>query len=298
MPLEDEQEAVDAGDGAKKAAQAIWDELDREDSGDEGAADQAPRGEPAQEGQAPRQVEPQQASTQDRSPAGTALSDEERALLRQIPDVVQLVKATVGRVGSIQSQLATMGKAAAQQSAGPAPTAKQIDKAAVSPEKWEALKKDFPDWAEGVEAYVASRTPSASPAVDPQALARHIEGQLAKRLQAQREEDAMEVVSAFDADWQKKASTQEFRAWIESQPAEYQQRALSTWKPSEILATMRDFDASMKQQKPAAQPKARLASTVIPRATSRPNLSKPVEEMTPGEYWAYLDSQEAKQARA
>lgn len=299
MPVEHQQDP--SQDDGRKSAQAIWAELDAEDSGQEPVvADDATtdgEGDHPKE-PAPKQVEQQPTNEQPKGPAGTVLSDEERALLKQIPEVVQLVKATVGRVGSIQSQLATMGKVAAtQQGAGDKPSEQQISKAAANPEKWDALKKDFPDWAEGVEALLSTRIPSASPAVDPQALAKQIEGQFAQRLQQQREEDAMETVSMFDADWKSKAASKEFSDWIKTQPAEYQQRALNTWKPTEILRTMKDFDAA-RQPAPAQKPDPRLSKSVIPRAASRPNLAKPVEEMSDKEYWAYLDAQDKRQSRA
>lgn len=301
MPLQHEEEGAPVADEARNAARAIWAELDAEEAAGVAPAGDEPAAEaPAATGSepAPRQDEQQQAAPIERSPTGTALSDEERALLRQIPDVVQLVKATVGRVGSIQSQLAHMGKVAAtQQGAGEKPSQQQITNASASPEKWEGLKKDFPDWAEGVEALLSARIPSAPPAVDPQALARHVEGQIAQRLQSQREEDAMEVVSSFDADWKAKAGSEEFAKWIGAQPAEYRDRALASWKPSEILRTMRDFDAASRPA-PTHQPNPRLAKSVLPRAASRVSLTKPVEEMTQAEYWAYLDAQEAKNARA
>jgi hypothetical protein len=161
--------------------------------------------------------------------------------------------------------------------------------------EWQQLKEDFPDWAEGVEAYVSSRTPSAAPqpAVDVDA----IKTEVANEFEAKRREDALEVVAIFDADWQKKAGTPEFRQWIDAQSPEYRQRALNTWKASEILATVRAFDASRKPAAPAA-PNPRLRGATIPNGTARVNLSKPVEEMTPQEYWAHLEAQDRKNQHA
>jgi len=291
---QDEQRQDAAHLKESQAARAIWEELDREDAGQEASGDQ-----PQDEGQpAPSTTEQPAGRPANEAPrviAGSPLSDEDRALLRQIPEVMNLVKSTVGRVGSLQSELAKIGKASAAQAPGPAPTGTAIDAAARSPEKWEALKKDFPDWAEGVEAYVSSRTPSAAPqpAVDVDA----IKTEVANEFEAKRREDALEVVAIFDADWQKKAGTPEFRQWIDAQSPEYRQRALNTWKASEILATVRAFDASRKPAAPAA-PNPRLRGATIPNGTARVNLSKPVEEMTPQEYWAHLEAQDRKNQHA
>lgn len=273
----------------RNEAQAIWEELEKEDEAIAAGDIPAPvRGEPEP---APESVAPQPEPTK---AATSPLSDEDRALLKQIPEVMQLVKSTVGRVGSLQSELAKLGKAAAanQGSGEVKPTAGQIDKAAVSPEKWEALKKDFPDWAEGVEAYVATRVPSAQPTqrID-------VDKEVSVRLEKARQEDALEIVGLFDEHWKAKAATQEFAAWIQKQPVEYQQRALSTWKPSEILKTMRDYDKHVESSKSGNQPRtnSRLAAAAIPRATSKVNIQKPLDEMSKEEYWAYLDQQDAKQ---
>jgi tryptophanyl-tRNA synthetase len=198
----------------------------------------------------------------------------------------------------VAAALAKLGKeAAAFTGAGAAPTAKAIDKAAASPEKWEALKKDFPDWAEGVESYVSARIPSApqQQAFDPS----EIRQQITTEFEGKRQEDAMDVVALFDPKWRDKAGSTEFKTWLDAQPPEYRQRALSTWKPSEILSTVRAFDAAHKQPAPAKPaPNPRLRGATIPSGTSRVNLTKPVDEMTPQEYWAYLDQQDTRQQRA
>jgi hypothetical protein len=290
--------AQQSAEQERTAARAIWDELEAEESGAGQPPPEAPEAQPA-----PSTTEPQPEAGQPAAEAppekiaGSPLSDEERALLRQIPEVVQLVRSTVGRVGSLQSELAKLGKqAAAATGAGAAPTATAIDKAAASPEKWEALKKDFPDWAEGVESYVSTRIPSApqQPAFDPN----EIRKQIASEFESKRQEDAMEVVALFDSKWREKAGSQEFKAWLDAQPPEYRQRALSTWKPSEILSTVRAFDAAHKQPPAKPAPNPRLRGATIPSGTSRVNLTKPVDEMTPQEYWAYLDAQETRQQRA
>lgn len=303
MTTQQEEQVIDSqADSQRQQARAIWEELEAEEAQSAGQPPvERSIGRPEEEAQpAARQTEQEpDRKPEPRGADGGPLSDEERALLKQIPEVLQLVKSTVGRVGSLQSELAKLGKqAAATQGAGEQkPSGQQIDRAAASPAAWEALKKDFPDWAEGVEQFVATRIPSTSQTPDVSAIVTKVAGEFEEK----RREDGLEVVTLFDPQWRLKTASKEFAAWIHEQPEAYRVKALSTWKPSEILSTVRDFDAALKKktqpapEAPAKPSNSRLRSAAIPSGVSRVNLTKPESEMTPEEYWAYLDAQEAKQ---
>src|ERR1700756_1462346 len=64
------------------------------------------------------------------------------------------LKEFAGRVSALQSEFA---KSRTVSPAGVAPNQTQIAAAAKDPEKWESLKKDFPEWSEGIEAFVDAR---------------------------------------------------------------------------------------------------------------------------------------------
>lgn len=277
----------------QKQAQAIWAELDKEDGS---AGDEPPeRSEPA-----PKDVEPEPKEAEGQKPKEepkqAAFSDDERALLRQIPEVISVLKSTVGRVGSLQSELAKIGKAAASDGAGEQPTDRQIDKAAGDPAKWAALKKDFPDWAEGVEAFVSTRVPSA-PQID---FDKEVGARVDQRfnsVEAARREEQMDLVSLFDPEWEKKKDSPEFSKWLASQPADYQQVAGSTWKPKEVLRILKDFDQSMEKQG-APKRSSKLSGAELPRSgASKATPTKTWDEMTPEEQWAALDREEGVPSR-
>lgn len=79
--------------------------------------------------------------------------------------LLERMRKTEGHIGGLTSELnRTKEKLAAgitsSQSSMVAPTDTQMAAAAQNPEKWERLKEDFPEWADGVAAYLDSRLPA------------------------------------------------------------------------------------------------------------------------------------------
>lgn len=296
MPTEAQtQDTQLSPEEAGKQAQAIWNELDQED---QSIAAGDPPPEKAEPTPAAKAVE--QAPVP--APQVGGLSDQERAMLGQIPDLVNAVKTTIGRVGSLQSELVKIGNAAAVR-ADDSPTQHQIEKAAASKAKWEALQKDFPDWAEGVEALVSSRVPS-TPSIDwdkevgarVAAALQPIQGDAAAR-EAIKQELAIEVVEAIDENWKEVPKHPQFDTWLKTKDAAYQHRANNSWKPTDVLRVIRDFRKEVVDTAPAAKPN-KLSQAALPRGTSKVNIQKPVEEMDANEYWHYLDEQDRRAERA
>lgn len=286
---------MDTGDNAinaqeQQTPEQIWKELGEQEAAGESpppAASQAPAASAQDNG------DEKVSDIQNRA---AALSDEERALLKQIPELVHLVKTTVGRVGSLQSELQRIGKAAAAQAAD-SPTDRQINQAAGDPEAWKKLKEDFPDWAEGVESLIAARIPSAQPQVEIDKVLDERIARIKAEWRAEREREAEEEIAEERPDWKEVVSSKEFADWLMQQPASYAKRALESNRPSVVLKVLSDFDKSRKQPKQEQRPN-RLASAAIPSGSAKPNITKSVEDMTPEEYWAYLGEQERKAARA
>ena len=73
-------------------------------------------------------------------------------LIEEHPKLVQQLQETRGRVSALQSEFAKRPLPAAA-----APDQTAIAAAAKDPEKWEELKKDFPEWGEGIQAFVEAR---------------------------------------------------------------------------------------------------------------------------------------------
>jgi hypothetical protein len=280
--------AVEPDKQEELTPEQIWSELD--------AAESAGENPPEEQQAHTESAQKQEEKAEEKAAPAQALSDEERAMLRQLPELVHLVKTTVGRVGSLQSELQKIGKAAATQAAD-SPTEKQIERASESPEAWKKLKEDFPDWAEGVEAYVSSRIPSSA-APDTQKIVSEAVARARAEVVALREKEAEEELDDTRPDWRNVVKGEDFAKWLSSQPAEYQQRAMSTWRPSAVLRIISDFEKASKPKPQEGAPQKRLASAAIPSGTSnKVNLTKSVDEMSPQELWAYFDEMDRRGKR-
>jgi hypothetical protein len=283
--------AVEPNKQEELTAEQIWSELDDAES----AGENPPEKQQAHTESAQKQEE--KVEEEEKAAPAQALSDEERAMLRQLPELVHLVKTTVGRVGSLQSELQKIGKAAATQAAD-SPTEKQIERASESPEAWKKLKEDFPDWAEGVEAYVSSRIPSKVAEPDTQKIVSEAVAKARAEIVALREKEAEEELDDVRPDWRDVVKGEDFAKWLSSRPAEYQQRAMSTWRPSAVLRIISDFEKASKPKPQEGAPQKRLASAAIPSGTSnKVNLTKSVDEMSPQELWAYFDEMDRRGKR-
>lgn len=94
-----------------------------------------------------------------------------------------------------------------------APEQADIKRAAVDPEKWAALKKDFPEWGEAVEAAIDARVPKFDLPEFEQRVNAAIEGK-AKAMQAQMIDASL---TAVFPGWKKDVQSDQFKAWFETQ---------------------------------------------------------------------------------
>lgn len=128
-----------------------------------------------------------------------------------------------GHIGGLKSMM-EKGFAAAKATAAAgadAPTDKQITQAH-TPEKWKQLKEDFPQWAEAVEEFVASRP---APKVDaPKFDADSFRKQMFEELvQPALRVTALEARESAKLDlkhegWEERVGSAEFSGWLETQP--------------------------------------------------------------------------------
>lgn len=277
----------------EQSAQAIWDELDQEESGKAPSKDAAPT-EPAA-----KPVEPDQPATEakaddesvqpEQEPVSETPSAEPTALDKRLDELTHLVKSTAGRVGALQSELTKIGQTAAK-GVSEAPSQSAIATAAKTPEKWARMKEDFPEWAEAVESLVG--TVAQPKAGDSDAVV-----ELRKEIQAihqQAYEDAKDIVSDIDPQWEEKVRSPEFAAWLKTKPEDEQQRIAQSVRPRVVLNAIKSFEADRKAAADrAAKNKSRVAAAAMPSGNS-PTPRKNVDDMSEAEYWAYLDEQDKK----
>lgn len=285
------QETVNTQDEAKK----IWDQLEAEEAGNAGqVAQDAPEEDitaPASTGQpsaANRNVDPADAKKAGdvAVPSGEqVLLDKISGLEAMLSQVTQRLRNAEGHIGGLGSQLKQQIQAAQQVTAkgGDAPTATEIRDAQRSPEAMARLKTDYPEFAEAMESALNERLsmleqkiaqPVATPpAVTPEDIAKL------------RSEITVEVVHPG---WQSRVQTSEFMGWLQRQPREVQLLAASE-SPQDAIRLLDLHSDAMKSS--TSQRTQRLNSAAaIPSGRSGANVrQKAVEDMTPEEYWRYLD---------
>jgi hypothetical protein len=176
----------------------------------------------------------------------------------------------------IQQSLATAQAAAKQ--VGDAPSKQEITSAAKDPEKWAALKKDYPDWATATEELLDARIPKFDAEAFEQKIAKEIEGKTAE-MQGRIIESSLNAVLPK---WRDKVNTDDFKGWIATQPEEVKALANSddVGDAAQMLTLYREHLAKPAPTQaptpaPTSDPKkpdttaraARLAAAVTPRGT-------------------------------
>lgn len=267
--------------------QAIWDALEAEERGEtreqsqEPAQEQQPKEQQQQEPQADTQPE----AAQETAPKEGEVKQQDRpeyvsALEKQIAELTNLVKSTVGRVGSLQSELAKLGKVAAA-----APTQVEIKQAQKDPEKWAKLKSEFPDWGEAVEEFVATRAP------DPSRILETAQRIAEEKATAAAIKAAKDIASLAEPDWEEVVQSDEFDRWLRQQPAEYVAKAAeasANWDAVRVVSIVRDFKAKTQPQRAAKDTRqTRLAAAAVPSG-SNPSRRK-LDELDGKAYWDELD---------
>jgi len=239
-------------------------------------------------------------------------------MLRQLPNAL---KTMGGRVAQMQGELAKMGKTVAgQQQGGDGPSDRQIDNAAKSPEAWEKLVKDFPEWGAAIEARL-STMPKGGQEIDLAAMRKEIKEELKAELQQetiaerqQREAKAAEeandrAITEKRPEWKQEINSPEFIAWFQKQTPERQNYIQRVKAPTDVLSVLNEWKpaqqktvdtgvapAQQSAQAPAAHAAAPssapddLAAAVTPRGT-RGTPRKSVEDMTDKEAWEFYASQ-------
>jgi hypothetical protein len=283
------------GTTSQEDAKKIWEQLDAEESGRAPGADAEP---PADDALAPASTSPapagnHTADTADATKGGDAAPTGDQALLDKISgletmlsQVTQRLWNAEGHIGGLGSQLKQQLQTAQQVSSkgGDAPTATEIRDAQRNPEAMARLKSDYPEFAEAMESALNERLSSLEQrlAQQQQPVQAGVTPQEISRL---RSEMAVEV---RHPGWQDRVRTTEFMGWLQRQPREVQMLAASESPQDAVRLLDLHTDATSSASNQRTQ---RLNSAAaIPSGRSGANVrQKAVEDMTPDEYWRYLD---------
>lgn len=285
------QERINPQAEAKK----IWDELDAEEIGrDPVAAERTATDEQLEQASSQALAEQQpapEAGTQQQdapSPDQQALMDRIAGLESALNQTTQRLRNAEGHIGGLNSQLKQQLQTAHQVTAhgGEAPSAKQIAEAQKSSKAMENLRRDYPEFAEAMDAAleerlqeVVKRIPQQPPPVQAQP---SVTADDLNRLQS---EFAVEV---RHPGWKETVTQPVFRGWLERQPREVQMLAASA-SPQDAVRLL-DLYADGTKTSAATRTQRLSAAAAIPSGRSgSATRTKAVEDMTPQEYWRYLD---------
>lgn len=286
-----QQGTVNTAEEAKR----IWDQLDAEDGGSPAAVLSEPTSQ-ATEATDPAPVENHNADSTDAPRAGEeAAPSGEQVLLDRIAgmetmlsQLTQRLRNAEGHIGGLGSQLKQQLQAAQQVTAkgGDAPTAGEIRDAQRSPEAMARLKADYPEFAEAMESALNERLSTLEQRMAQQAQqAAPASSVTAEDIAKLRAEMAVEV---RHPGWQGLVQEPVFQGWLKRQPREVQMLAASE-SPQDAIRLLDLYGDSGKSA--ATQRTQRLnAASAIPTGRSGASArQKSVDEMTPEEYWRYLD---------
>lgn len=276
----------------QEAAKQIWDQLDSEEAGRaQPASDELVSA--SQESIAPSELtEPAPADQADAQAQGDqpALTSEQ-ILLDKIAGLESMMtqftsrlRNAEGHIGGLGSQLRQQLQTAQQVTSkgGDAPSAGEIRAAQSSPKAMESLKRDYPEFAEAMEAALNEQLQALKASMPQQ---QQQPGVSMEDMARMRNEMAVEI---RHPGWQERVRTPEFLGWMHRQPREVQMLAASD-SPQDAVRLLDLHNEALKST--STQRTQRLSSAAaIPSGRSGANVrQKAVDDMSPEEYWRYLD---------
>lgn len=211
-------------------------------------------------------------------------------LALSVPQMVNELREARGRIGALQSEWAKAKQASDQ------PSAAQIAGAAKDPEKWAALKNDFPEWGDGISEFVEARlaqfTGKGMSAEQIEQVVAQRTGEISAALEKQFNE---RLVATLHRGWKDEVKTPEFNQWFSAQDAATQALAKSD-DPMDAIELLDAF--KVHKSKPVAnvrqERQQRLEQAVTSTKPGTAPAAKSFDQMSPEEQWQYLAQQREK----
>lgn len=206
----------------------------------------------------------------------------------------QQLKRAEGRIAEMQSAAAKAAKQAAA-AGDKAPTQAAQTAALKSPEKWEALRKEFPEWGDATEEFLRANLVQPVPAgLSEEAVADRVDQALKAREIAR--------VERKHQGWLDTVKTAEFLAWKDKQSDAV--KALGASDFAEDAIDM--LDQFAKSRLPTKTEVQAQRTTRLAAAAATPRVNRPTQtarddnELSPQEIWAQESERrrQAKQAAA
>lgn len=277
-------------------AQKIWDQLEAEESGKALPDDKAEGTQATESSDSQQQVDQSAAAPADKAdaqaaaePAGNeqSLMDKIAGLESMLGQVTNRLRNAEGHIGGLNGQLKQQQNLAKQvaNSGGEAPNAEQVRQAQSSPEAMANLKRDYPEFADAMESALKQQMQEQEQRI--QALLQNQKGGVSHEEIAQMRSEL--AVEAKHPGWQDRVQTPEFMGWLQRQQREVQMLAASE-SPQDAIRLLDLHNEATNSQASANKTQRLSSAAAIPSGRSGSSIrTKAVEDMSPQEYWRYLD---------
>lgn len=230
--------------------------------------------------------------------------------LDKLTDRLRNIEGHIGGLTNGQKQLKDLLTASKEvaDKVTDAPTQAEVKAAIQTPEKWNALKAEYSEWADAVESFVDSRIAGAAPAkaIDSAAVDELVDAKLAKLTPTIRKQVVEDYLEGEFGKWKDEVKTKPFTDWFSKQAEEVKSLADSAsigdaakllrlyHKPANVAVESTDPGAEI-----AAERKQKLdaAADALPKGSQKP-VTKSTEDMTAAELWEYEAEQRRKKKSA
>jgi len=261
-------------------AQKIWDELDQEEVG----------------GQQPSEKETVEAAIgddtiasgaeDDATPSYQELLDRVAGLESMLSQADRRLKNAEGHIGGLNAHIRKVQEEVKTKGAS-APTAAEVSAARADPEAMAALKRDYPEFAEAMGAALDARLAELEARI-PQQVSPQIPENIVTQDDLRQWQNRMYVEAKHEG-WEDRVKTPEFAGWLFRQPREVQMLAES----DDPRDAVRLLDLHRDATKPRNKSNDQLSSAAaLPSGRGGRVTTKSIDDMTPEEYWRYLDEQD------
>jgi hypothetical protein len=216
---------------------------------------------------------------------------DEDPVTKRFSALEQQLKRAEGRIAAMQRDQAAAAKKATEKS-DDAPSQSQQAAALKDPEKWAALKKEFPEWGEAINDFLTANLPKGGLTED------QVAAQVEARLEAKAAERESQRIERVHPSWTDTVKSEEFIAWRKAQDERV--NALGASPFAEDAIEMLDlFEKRNEKPAPVKDLKTERANRLAAAATTqRAHRSTPTpkddNELTAKEIWQQEAQRRAK----
>ena len=241
-------------------------------------------------------AEQSEVESKEEAPAEVVKEEEKpdpiKELMARFEKIENRTRNVEGHIGGLTSGLKSLNETlaaskAAAKEVSEAPTQAQVKEAMENPKEWEALKGDFPEWAQATEKLLDSRLGSSKTDDFQKILEAKLEETTTRITEKVRHEAGLEALNVAFPDWTADVNTPEFAEWYEQQDDAVKALSASP-KPTDAAKMMRLF--SNRKPKPVEEPKQDLAASrqermkaaITPKGTGGTPSSSDIDDFMAG----------------